>query len=156
MCDDYTPYHPHHTYTFESSQPPFITNKIPSIRNIQELKLNRPMLANGVMKLYKEDIKTNYFGCKKYLKVEHPYILGKSGFVVFSFHDIPDSQDTKTTFSAFVILGQTGVCNCDAILKTCKVPFVMYLRPDGFLSEYSGPVNAEYFKKQIGSELPFC
>jgi hypothetical protein len=114
------------------------------------------MLANGVMKLYKEDLRTNYFGCDKYLKLVHPYTMGKTGFVVFSFHDMPDSQDTKTTFSSFVILGETGVMNSGAILKTCRVPFLMYLNSDGFLSEYSGPVNPIKLKQYLAAPRPHC
>lgn len=146
MCDN-NPYHPHYTYTFETVPTPVPNN--PTISTIARLKVNRPFLAPGVMKLYKEDLKTNYFGCKKYLRLEHPYTLGKTGFVVFSFHDMPDSQDTKTTFSSFVILENTGIMNCSEILKTCKVPFLMYLNSDGYLSDYSGGINSVQLKNYL-------
>lgn len=153
--DDYTAYQPHYTYTFESiNDTPF--ENTPNINTIPRLNINRPMLAKNVMKLYKEDLKTNYFGRQKNLRLVHPYTLGKTGFVVFSFHDIPDSQDTKTTFSAFVILGNDGVRNSDYILKTCKIPYLMYLRPDGNLTEYSGPINGAQLKQYLNLPQPNC
>lgn len=155
MCDDYTAYHPHYTYTFEAqNKTPFENNTV--INSIPQLKVNRPMLADGVMKLYKEDLHTNYFKRQKYLKLIHPYTLGKTGFVVFSFHDIPDSQDTKTIFSTFVILGKTGVANSEYLLRTCKIPFIMYLRSDGFLTEYSGPANPSQLREYLSLSLPNC
>jgi len=154
MCD-YNPYHPHYTYTFEAvNESPFANQQ--NIDTVHQLKINRPFLAPNIMKLYKEDLKTNYFGCEKSLKVVHPYTMGKTGFVVFSFHDIPDSQDTKTTFSSFVILGHDGVMNCSSILKTCKTPYLMYLNKDGSLSEYSGPVNAIQLKNYLSLSFPKC
>jgi len=106
------------------------------------------MLSDGIMKLYKEDIKVYYDDCNgaRKLRVHHPYTKGKTGFVVFSFHDIPDSQDTKSTYSTFVIFNN-GIEGCRAILKTCKTPWIMYMREDGFLTEYKGPVNASSFAK---------
>ena len=85
MCENNnTSYHPHYTYTFESTnESPF--ESTPNIDTLPRLIVNRPMLANGIMKIYKEDLHTNYFGCTKYLKLNHPYTLGKTGFVVFSF-----------------------------------------------------------------------
>lgn len=146
--DSYTAYHPHYTYTFDGlNGSPFDNRQ--KIDSISSLKVNRPMLADGVMKLYKEDIKTNYFGNKRQLRVEHPYTLGKSGFVVFSIYDMPDSQDTKTMFSAFVILKETGVMNCGSLLNTCKTPYLMYLRSDGYLSEYNGVVRVDQLRKYL-------
>ena len=62
----------------------------------------------------------------------------------------------KTTFSAFVILGDTGVMNCGQLLKTCKVPYLMYLKPDGYLSEYTGPINIMQLKKHLAAPSAHC
>ena len=158
MCDNNNnPYHPHETYTFEGvNSSPFEGNNTTPIGTIKQLMINRPMLARGVMKLFKEDLKTNYFGCKKYLRVIHPYLMNKTGFVVFSFHDMPDSQDTKTTFSSFAIMGDDGLMNCGNILKTCKIPYLMYFGKDGYLSEYSGPINGYQLRQYVAMRNPSC
>lgn len=137
----HTAYHPFYTYTFEGFDtiPLKTTQRVPQqYETVTQLKYNRPMFANGVMKLYKEDIKIYYLGNKRQLRVIHPLTKNKSGFVVFSIHDMPDSQDTKTIYSSFVILEDTGIMNCGDILKTCKLPYIMYLNKNGYLSEYKG------------------
>lgn len=150
MYHDLTPYHRFHTYTFDGMQG---MHQTCGIDTISQLKQNRPMIADGIMKLYKEDIKVYYDDgrCQRQrqLRVQHPYTNGKTGFVVFSFHDIPNSQDTKTTYTAFVIF-ENGIKRCPAILKTCKTPWIMYMRSDGFLTEYKGPVDVLSFGKFLG------
>lgn len=153
MCDKYTAYHPHYTYTFEGlNTMPFCKNTMQN-DTVAQLEINRPILANGVMKLYKEDIKISY---GRRLRVVHPFTQNKTGFVVFSFHDMPDSQDTKTTYSTFVILQDTGVMNCGTLFKTCKTPYIMYMRKDGYLSEYNGMANIEQLRNYLKSSSGSC
>lgn len=146
---DFSAYHPHYTYTFEGfNTPPFKRNdpfnvtKPMEINTISDLIVKRPMLAPNVMRLYKEDIKVVRSRNGKRLRIQHPYLAQKTGYVVFEYHDIPDSQDTKSIFSAFVILGDLHT-NGNAILKTCKVPFIMYMQPDGWLTEHVGLVRSK-------------
>ena len=150
---NFNAYHPHFPYTFEGfNTPPFKRgdpsnpSKPMAINNISDLIVKRPMLAPNVMRLYKEDIKVlnPRSRTQKQLRIVHPSLRGQTGYVVFEYHDIPDSQDTKSIFSAFVILGDLDT-NGNAILKTCKVPFIMYMNTDGTLSEHTGFVRSGSF-----------
>lgn len=134
--NDFTAYHPHYTYTFEG-----INHNNTNNKNI----FDRPMLAKGVMKLFKEDIKINYFRNKKQMKIVNPHTLGKSGIVVFSFHDMPHSQDTKTIFSSFVILRGSDIDLSGDIYNSLfsRTPqhLIMCLENDGYLHQLDGPIN---------------
>ena len=148
------PYHNFYTYTFDGYASNHPLGNTANIDTISKLIHNRPFIAPGIMKLYKEDIivhkiKTCYSTIpQKKLQIRHPYVNGKSGFVIFTLNDMPESQDTKTIYSSFVIL-QEGITMCDSIIKTCNHPSIMYFGPNGYLMEYNGPVNSQGFARFI-------
>lgn len=153
MCDSSNTFTPFYSYTFDGYDKLPIPNVYSQsqINTISDLYTKRPIVSPGVYKLFKQDLEPVILNGHKTLRVNHPLFRGKDGFVVFSYYDIPDSQDTKSIYSAYVILGQTGVMNSTTLLKSCRVPFLMYMNVDGFLMDYKGGVNAEQLKYYIKS-----
>ena len=111
--------------------------------SIARYHIDRPRLTKdgSIIQLYKEDF---IHLSKRRLEIVNPSIVGKNGFVLFRFLDSPDSQDTKTMWTAYLIFDlerQSSNDECERLLKTCKFPFLMYLQPNGALTEWRGPIN---------------
>lgn len=120
-------YHPYHSFVFDDH------NKIPIIpEQHKSKKYDRYQPFDGVIKLYKNDIKT--IRCKggKKLRVVHPQLQNTSGFLVFLIHTIPDSQDTKTILSIYVLLNNFND-NYKQLSQKSSYSIIMQLRPNGEL-----------------------
>jgi hypothetical protein len=146
--ENQTGYKTYHTYTFDGfvPNPPFKSNdksdlnKPATINTISDLMYRRSMLAPNVMKLFKEDIKVVRCGplYQKRLRVVHSALQGQTGYVVIDFHNAPDSQDTKSIFTAFAIIGGLGVLNSKetkCVIRSCQMPFILRMDSSGWLSK---------------------
>lgn len=129
-----------------------------NFNTIQDMINYRPVFNNdgNVFQLYKHDIQIQNNGS---LKIINPKVCNKNGFVLFSYHThhVGWSQDTKSMFTALVILleGDTkkelysGCDNTMKLLKTCKTPMLMFLNKDGSLGEFQGPVNVDALMEYV-------
>lgn len=106
-------FHHFYTYTFDNKNDKKIDKKIDNnftLSNPQQIYLKRPILGENIIRLYKEDIKLSTLpDSSKQLQVIHPWTTGRSGHVLFQYHDAPDSQDTKSIFTTIVFLGDDSL-----------------------------------------------
>ena len=119
-----------------------------------------------VHRLQKFDFKVTRDGR---LRVTHPAFRGKNGIILFNIYGCPECQDTKVEWSADAL--RTTLRNharpefvCGYLrAQSCAIrnflgeqkkpgtsfPSLKYIRKDGIVVDYEGPLTYESLSKQI-------